>query len=501
MKKQLYKWAFVLLGGPIIFIKSLYAQNSQVLPEFDQLVVSDQVQVELVIADRFSLYLEGGASNLVLAKVVNRTLVLDAENANAKKVKVFTKKITRIEVESAARIECLDTLNGNQISISVKDASKAKLILATQNAAISTEGASECALSGKAEVVSANVKDASKLTAQDLTIQTLTIETEGQAKAFVNVQNTIQAKVSDMSKLTYVGSPVNKIIAQEDLAKVENIPQVAELKIEKDYGPAEIESSIDLKNNKPEPGDTTRVKIGKKRLTIIDEGEEDDDDEKAYGSEERKHDLKSVWGGFELGVQGLTNAQGNFNFNAPYDFLTSDIGKSWFFGLNFPEFDAHIIQNKLAFTTGFGLLWNNTRFGGNQFLTPNIDSLSSSTTLPGVNLTKNKLYTFDLTAPLLIKWAPGRVKKDDGGFHIAAGAIIHYVAISKVVTETTSNGYLERVKLKDDFNINPFRADATIRIGYDWFRLFANYSLTPYFNSSKAPDTRMFSAGITLIGF
>lgn len=500
MKKQFYKWAFVLLGGPILFIKSLYGQSSQVLPEFDQIIVSDQVQVELVIADRYSLYLEGAMPELAMAKVVNRTLTLTAENANATKVKVFTKKITRVQIEGAARIESLDTLNGNQISISVKDASKAKLILDAQNAAISTEGASECSLSGKAEIVSVNVTDASKLTAQNLVIQTLTIETEGQAKAFVNVQNTIQAKVSDISKLTYSGSPVNKIIAQEDLAKVENIPQVADLKVEKDYGPLEIESAVDLKNNKPEPSDTTRVKIGKKRLTIIDEGD-DEPEGKAYGSEERKHDLKSVWGGFELGVQGFTNNQLNFNIAAPYDFMTSDIGKSWFFGLNFPEFDAHIIQNKLAFTTGFGLLWNNTRFGGDQFLTPNIDSLSASASPLGVNLTKNKLYTFDLTAPLLIKWAPGRAKKEEGGFHFAAGAIIHYVAISRVVTETTSNGYKQRTELKDDFNINPFRVDATVRIGYDWFRLFANYSLTPYFNNTKAPDLRMFSAGITLVGF
>jgi len=40
-----------------------------------------------------------------------------------------------------------------------------------------------------------------------------------------------------------------------------------------------------------------------------------------------------------------------------------------------------------------------------------------------------------------------------------------------------------------------------VRVGYNNIKLFANYSLTPYFNSSKGPDIRMFSAGLTLIGW
>jgi len=102
---------------------------------------------------------------------------------------------------------------------------------------------------------------------------------------------------------------------------------------------------------------------------------------------------------------------------------------------------------------------------------------------------------------LLIKLAPGTKKSARKGFHIAAGAIFHYVINKRVVTETSSGGFDQRVELEDDFNINPLRADATVRAGYGRIKLFANYSLTPYFNKSKAPDVRLFSAGLTLIGF
>ncbi|MCU0442840.1 MAG: DUF2807 domain-containing protein [Bacteroidia bacterium] len=492
MKKQFYKWVFVLLGGPILFIKSLYGQSSQVLPEFDQIIVSDQVQVELVIADRHSLYLEGAMPELTMAKVVNRTLTLTAENANANKVKVFTKKVILIEATDAARIETVDTLIGEQLLIKGDGQAMIKVPLSIQKLTVELDGASQAIVSGIIDQAIVKTDGASNYKAALASTRQLTIETDGASKATVWASESITAKADGMSKIMYSGNPQTKGLSIDGLAKIQSMTI--------DTNQTRINGAEDNEPEISSNGDTTRLKFGKKRLTIIDEGD-DEPEGKAYGADQRKHDLKSVWGGFELGVQGFTNNQLNFNIAAPYDFMTSDIGKSWFFGLNFPEFDAHLIQNKLAFTTGFGLLWNNIRFDGNEYLTPNIDSFSSTASLPGVNLTKNKLYTFDLTAPLLIKWAPGRAKKEDGGFHIAAGTIIHYVAISRVVTETTSNGYKQRTELKDDFNINPFRVDATLRVGYDWFRLFANYSLTPYFNDSKAPDLRMFSAGITLIGF
>ena len=113
----------------------------------------------------------------------------------------------------------------------------------------------------------------------------------------------------------------------------------------------------------------------------------------------------------------------------------------------------------------------------------------------------NKLYTFDFTAPLLIKFAPGSKKDAKGGFHIAAGAILHYVTGGSVLTESTANGYFQRTVINDNFNINPFRVDATIRAGYGHVKFFANYSLTPYFNTSAGADVRLFAAGITLVGF
>jgi hypothetical protein len=55
---------FLLFGGPIfIVVKSASAQSSQPLPEFDKIRIDDNVQVELVIADRYSVYIENKSPN------------------------------------------------------------------------------------------------------------------------------------------------------------------------------------------------------------------------------------------------------------------------------------------------------------------------------------------------------------------------------------------------------------------------------------------------------
>jgi hypothetical protein len=111
------------------------------------------------------------------------------------------------------------------------------------------------------------------------------------------------------------------------------------------------------------------------------------------------------------------------------------------------------------------------------------------------------MYNFNISVPLLLKFAP-RTAKTKNGFHLAAGIIGSYIAFSQMRLESTANGYNEKLEIRDDFNINPFRLTGTVRVGYGWFRAFANYNLTPYFNTSNGnPDVRTFTAGLTLVSF
>jgi hypothetical protein len=63
------------------------------------------------------------------------------------------------------------------------------------------------------------------------------------------------------------------------------------------------------------------------------------------------------------------------------------------------------------------------------------------------------------------------------------------------------NGDRQKSRNNDDFNLNPFRVNASVRLGYGSFVLFANYALTPLFQKNEGPDLTAFSTGIRIIGF
>jgi len=493
----------LLLGGSIFLIKLATAQGSQMLPAFTKLMVEDNIQVEVILANRYSLYIENGRPSLQLAQVREGTLSLNADNAGGTMVKVYTKSLEVLQLKDIARVETLDTLIGSSLSISLQNGSKVKLSVGVTNLSIEMQDGSECIVNGSAQTVNAKLQDLSRLSAIQLIIQDLLIETSDAAKASVFVKNNLTAEAKDLSKLTYAGNPQTQKISADDFAKVKNGEIVLD-KRKEENGFISREPPVVIENGEPNIGDTTRLTFGKRRLMIIDDTKRAKEFKDKTINNKGKREMKSVWGGFELGLQSFTTPQFNFTMPAEYNFLTSKIDNSWFFGLNFPEYDLHIIQNKLAFTTGFGLQWSNIRFQGNDYLIPNIDSIASVSAGAGIDLTNNKLHTFDFTAPLLLKLATGNKKQADKGFHFAVGVIGHYVFTQRaiIVTETSSKGFNQKQILRDDFNINPFRLDATVRFGYNDVKLFVNYSLTPYFrDNEKNPDVRLFAAGITLIGF
>jgi hypothetical protein len=487
MKTRLIK-ALVLIGAPLIFLKPVKAQNSQPIGEFTKLNLSATANVELVIADRYSVYIQNNAEQLIGGlKVINNELTIGNNFGTAGKIKVFAKSITDIIMDGGAKLECLDSLKSSDFSIKMDGASKAHLIVSNNNTKINMDGGANLILDGKANNAVIKTDGAVILNATNLSVNNMNIEADGGSNAKILVTESLYAKADGASMVTYNGEPKNKMFSIDGAGKI---------KSNTDEFTTDLDVTLPQIKNTPE-GDTIRLKIGKRKFIIIDDDK--DDKEKPTSESEKRRRMKRVYAGLETGINALTTSSMNFTHSNDYKFLNTKIGSSWLYGINLFEFDGHIIKNKLAFTTGLGSQFSNYHFEGNSYITPNSDILTS--TDAGVALTKNKLFTYDINAPLLIKYAPGSKKNANGGFHIAVGAIVRYAATAKVVTETTARGSDERFTFNDDFNINAFRVDGTVRLGYKEVKLFANYALTPYFNNSKAPDVRAFATGIMFIGF
>lgn len=262
-----------------------------------------------------------------------------------------------------------------------------------------------------------------------------------------------------------------------------------------------------------EAQDTTKIKIGKKGVTIIeneegspsvtwenlediDEPELDCEDGDEDGGKTKKNTkFDPHWNGMGIGLNSYVNS--DFSMNIQPDFMELNTGKSWNFNFNFMEQDVRLIGDNLGLVTGLGFEISNYHFDeGNVIAEVGglIDRVDPPTTAD-----KARLQTIFLNAPLLMEFQVPAGKKEK--FYISAGVIGGVKLSSKTKHVYYVNGNKQKDKVKDDFNINPLRYGFTARVGYRAVKLYANYYPAPLFNEGGGPvggeNLYPFSVGLT----
>ncbi len=468
-----------------------YSQTN--LPAFTGIEIDAPLKVQLIQSDVNKVETGSYGSKLEL-KVENN--ILHIENGGIGKdfsetVKIYYTQLNSVEINSTVEISTEEhsSINSETFRLECNGASKAKLNLNVKKLIIESNGASKMTLLGTADNAHIEMNGAAKLYASDLKCKDLSIEGTGASYFNVYASNSLLVEASGATKGVYSGNPLTKNINVSGVSKI-----------------VDANTGDQMSDERSGSGDTTRISIGNKKLIIIDkdqditikhDGNKNEDESKPKKA--KKYALKHVYSGFELGVNNFATPKLDFNMAAPNDYLNCNVGKSWFYGINPFEKDIQIIKNKLAISSGFGFEFQHFELSNDKYLRPNVSGIISDSSAD--HLTRNRLYNFNINVPLLIKFAP-RTQKSRNGFHIAVGLIGTYKAYSHTKLETSAKGFEQETTIRDDFNINPFRVAATMRVGYGWFRAFANYSLTPYFKQNNGnPDIRVFAAGITLIPF
>ena len=209
-----------------------------------------------------------------------------------------------------------------------------------------------------------------------------------------------------------------------------------------------------------------------------------------------KHDgllFDPNWNGFEAGLNMLLGPGTNTEFTGEYALLDQRTTKSWNFNFNIADIGlAFTPTHRAGIYTGIGLGWNNYRFNNPVRLEKDDDKLTCLAINEMVegHVKKSKLGALYLQAPLMIEVRPTR------NFYIAAGvtAGIRIDAWTKVKYE---DGV--KIKIHDDYYINRFKLDASLRAGkHDGLGFFANFNLLPFFDESKAPTAHNLSVGLSL---
>jgi len=240
--------------------------------------------------------------------------------------------------------------------------------------------------------------------------------------------------------------------------------------------------------------DTAIVRIGKKDVTVIDH---DGGTEILWGKGKHRKDnpdkFNGHWEGIEFGFNGFDKPNYSMYSIADKDFMSLNQGKSMELDLNFYELNISLAKSYVGLVSGMGLSFNNYRFE-NPYTLEKGQNMTLPVQLNPDNLSKTKLAVTYLNVPLLLEFQIP-VNQNEGRLFVNAGL----VGGVKIGSHTKVKYGDTKDKDRSGFNLNSFKYSATARVGYKDISLFANYSLTPLFQSGKGPELTPFTIGISFL--
>ncbi len=227
--------------------------------------------------------------------------------------------------------------------------------------------------------------------------------------------------------------------------------------------------------------DTTRINVGDMEIMMISHADDNDFEVDTTDFSLWKNDKvnkNAHWAGVDLGFNVLMNASLASSFNN-HPYWENDPGRSMTWNLNLFE---HKFGRVLGFTTGLGLSFSQTAFKDNYVLINTVDTLYAEIDTIA-NYSQNKLRATYLIAPLLLDFCS--IKKGGDGFYLAAGVVAGVRLASSIKRVGEMDGKEYRQKDKGPHGLNAFRLDATVRMGYADWGIFASYNIVPLFETVK----------------
>ncbi len=275
-------------------------------------------------------------------------------------------------------------------------------------------------------------------------------------------------------------------------------------------------------DHKEKDQDTIRIDLKRKILTILVTPK----DSVLRGDTLQEHinDLRrerrnkfTYWSGLDLGFNNWVGPDGSSDLDKKDEFMQLDAARSRFFAINFMEQKVEFGDHRAGLLTGLGLEWTSYHLVNNVLLAYNADSVYGVTMEEPV-YTKNKLRQTGLRVPLMVEFntkrAPVPSTAEDvralekaggysrkGNFHIAMGVVGTWYFDTMYKQKYKAYGDKQKDRSSGDYHLLPYRAAATVRIGWGGWNFFGEYALTELFADGKGPSLTPFNVGLTVIGF
>jgi len=483
------------------------------LPQFSKIEVGGAFKIFFKHGNSQEVKIEtdGNLLNNIITRVSGNTLSIEAKSIkDPAELNVFVvlPVLEAINISGAAQFRSNGAIISDMFEIEASGASEVVAEVEVDELITHASGATIVKLTGSARTHEVHASGAARLKAQNLDTFSTEVEASGASDAVVNSSNVLVISTSGAASVSHIEEPEKLSIITNDDAPVREDKEEYIVYTENDGERVRVKTmGVEVYNN----DDTTEIKIGKHRLVVDDCGN-------VKWDRKTRQRFNGHWAGLDIGINGYLNANRNMDFETEDSYLDLLMHKSIFFSINFFEQNFRFTSDqKWGIVTGMGWEFHNYRFSNDVMITSDSSSIKGFYT-QNVNMRKSKLTTNYLTVPVLFEFQTNRYSKKNS-FHITAG-IIAGLRISthtkryfeetnkeyelldpvsrEVVLTATSPGN-KKVKDWDDFYLNPFKVDATVRIGWGWINLFGNYSLTTLFREGKGPELYPFSAGITLV--
>ena len=241
--------------------------------------------------------------------------------------------------------------------------------------------------------------------------------------------------------------------------------------------------------------DTTVINIGKREVVISHGGKTNIH---FRSSRKNKYEYTKVfkghWSGFEIGINSFTDEDYSMYSIYDQDFMELDQNKSIAVNLNFIQYDISLSKRKGNFgiVTGLGLSWYNFRFDRDITLIEDENGKIQPEDLDGNwKVKKTKLTCSYITVPVLLEY---QVPVSGYRLYCSAGIIGGLKLGSHTKVKYKLNGSHKK-KNHDDFNLRPYKLDASIKIGYRGLNLWGTYGLETLFEGDKAPGLTPYALG------
>lgn len=248
-----------------------------------------------------------------------------------------------------------------------------------------------------------------------------------------------------------------------------------------------------------ETGDETIVRIGRKGVRIIEDGDDteiifgDYEDDSNHGS--KRSSFKGHLGGIEFAFNGYMSDYWTTSLDPSESYMNLNTAKSNTFNIIFPNIS-------LAFTPHFGLVaaiglnWSDYHFDNNN----NISTDEEGNVIPiyppeDIKFEKTKLNTTYAVMPIILEGQIPVSRRRT--INIGAG----FIGAIKLGSNTKMVYYdndKKKIKNKDDFSLNLLRYGATARIGYEMFQVYGTTYFSTMFEKGMGPELYPFEVGIAL---